>query len=76
MKVFTVSEARRKLGTLLDLVEAEGEVRICRKDGQTFAIRALGAIGEGHSVLDIPGVDLNISAEEIVDIVREGRDRP
>ena len=77
MRTFTFSEARRKLGTLLDMVEAEGEVRICRKDGQVFTIRPveMEIIEAGRSPLDIPGVDLGISADEIVDVIREGREQ-
>lgn len=75
MKTFTLSEARRKLGALLDLVEAEGEVRICRRDGQIFTIRPMEIPEVGRSPLDIAGVDLGISDEEIVHIVREGRER-
>jgi len=75
MRTFTFSEARRKLGTLLDMVEAEGEVRICRKDGQVFTIRPVEIIEAGRSPLDIPGVELGISADEIVDVIREGREQ-
>lgn len=68
--VYTYSEARQKLAALLDQAAAEGEVRIKRKDGRVFVIRpAL----QTSSPLDVPGVDLGLSAEEIVAFVHEGR---
>ena len=39
MIVYTYSEARQSLATLLDKAAQEGEVRIKRKDGQVFVIR-------------------------------------
>jgi len=72
MTVFTYSEARQKLASLLDRAKVEGEVRIKRKDGQVFVIKPLR---ESGSPLDVPGVDLGLSAAEIVEFVREGRRR-
>jgi hypothetical protein len=39
MRIYTYSEARRKLASLLDRAVKEGEVKIKRRDGQTFVIR-------------------------------------
>jgi len=72
MTVFTYSEARQKLASLLDRAKVEGEVRIKRKDGQVFVIKPLR---ESGSPLDVPGVDLDLTAAEIVEFVREGRRR-
>jgi len=72
MTVFTYSEARQKLASLLDRARVEGEVRIKRKDGQVFVIKPLR---ESGSPLDVPGVDLDLTAAEIVEFVREGRRR-
>ena len=72
MTVFTYSEARQRLASLLDRAKDEGEVRIKRKDGQVFVIKPLR---ESGSPLDVEGVDLNLTATEIVDFVREGRRR-
>ena len=72
MRTYTYSEARRKLASLLDRATEEGEVRIKRRDGQTFVIKP----DEGKSSpLDVEGVDLGVTTEEIVKIVREGRRR-
>jgi hypothetical protein len=48
-------------------------VRIIRKNGAVFVIRPEKV---RRSPLDVPGIDLNLSARDIVDLVREGRDRP
>ncbi len=72
MRIYTYSEARRKLATLLDRATEEGEVRIKRRDGQTFVITPERRRG---SPLDITGLDLNVSTPEIVAFVREGRER-
>ena len=70
--VFTYSEARQKLATVLEQSRTEGEVRIKRKDGQEFVIRPAE---KPESPLDVEGIDLEISAEEIVGFVRQVRDR-
>ncbi len=70
MKVYTYSEARQKLAALLDRALREGAVRIRRKDGEVFVLRP----EEGNaSPLDVPGLDLGLSREEIVGFVRAGR---
>jgi PHD/YefM family antitoxin component YafN of YafNO toxin-antitoxin module len=72
MIVYTYSEARQNLSTLLDQAAEEGEVRIRRKDGQVFVVRPEPV---DRSPLDIESVDLGLSAEEIVAFVRESRER-
>lgn len=70
MIVYTCSEARQKLALLLEQAVKEGEVRIKRKDGQTFVIRPETRAG---SPLDVEGIDLGITAAEIVQFIHEGR---
>ena len=72
MFVYTYSEARQKLASVLKQAEDTGKILIQRKDGKTFAL-----IPEENitSPLDVPVVKIDISAQEIVDIVREGRER-
>jgi hypothetical protein len=70
MKVYTYSEARQRLASLLERARREGSVRIRRKDGQVFVLRPETASG---SPLDVPGVNLTLTREEIVDFVRAGR---
>jgi antitoxin Phd len=72
-KTYTFSEARQKFAAVLDNATRDGEVRIVRKNGSVFVIRPEKT---SRSPLDVPGVDIKISSAEIVDIVREGRERP
>jgi hypothetical protein len=70
MIVYTYSEARQKLASLLEQAVEEGEVRIKRKDGQTFVIRHETRVG---SPLDVAGMDLGVTTAEIVQFIQEGR---
>jgi len=72
MKIYTYSEARQKLATLLDQAQAGDDVRVRRRDGREFVI---APAERADSPLDVEGVDLSLSADEIVAIVREGRER-
>ncbi len=71
-KTYTYSEARQNLSSVLDQAEQDGEVRIIRKSGKIFVIRP---DSPSRSPLDVPGIKLNLTADEIVNIVREGRAR-
>ena len=70
MRIHTYSEARRKLASLLDRAVKEGEVKIKRRDGQTFVIKPEPRQG---SPLDIEGIELNVTTSEIVQFIQEGR---
>ncbi|RLB24352.1 MAG: type II toxin-antitoxin system Phd/YefM family antitoxin [Deltaproteobacteria bacterium] len=72
MQVYTYSEARQKLAMVLKEAENKGKVIIRRKDGRTFAL-----IPEKNAVspLDVPSIKAKITTQEIVDIIREGRER-
>jgi antitoxin Phd len=71
-KTYTFSEARQKLAAVLDNAEQDGEVRIIRKNGSAFIIRPEKP---RRSPLDVPGIDIHLGAEDIVNIIREGRER-
>jgi len=70
MSLYTYSEARQKLASLLDQAVREGQVCIRRRDGQMFVIRP---VSSGQSPLDVAGVDLGVPTAEIVQMIREGR---
>ena len=72
MKVYTYSQARQKLAQLLDEARIEGEVAIKKRDGQTFILKP---VKEQGSPLDVRGVDLNLSLDELNGAVRESRER-
>jgi hypothetical protein len=71
MKVFTYSEARQKFSKVLDMARTE-EVIIKRRSGETFRI-----IYEkpSSSPLDIPGVKTRVTTQDILDAIRESRER-
>jgi len=70
MKEFTYSEAREQFSSLLDRAKKEGAVRIRRRDGQVFVLRPEKSV---KSPLDVPGINLDLKREEIVELVRAGR---
>lgn len=72
MRVYTYSEARQRLAELLDEAQKDGAIRIRRKDGRVFVVQPAEV---EDSPLDIPGIPLDITTKEIVDIIREGRER-
>ena len=72
MQVYTYSEARQKLAEVLEQAESSGKVVIRRKDGRTFALIPEKRLS---SPLDVPSVKADITTQEIVDIIRDGRER-
>ena len=70
MKEFTYSEARQQLAALLDRARRDGAVRIRRRDGQVFVLRPEQSKG---SPLNVLGLTVGVSRDEIVDLVKEGR---
>lgn len=73
MKIYTYSEARQKLASLLEQAQSGDEVRVRRKDGREFVISPAQV---ADSPFDVEGVDLGLSAGEIVTMVRQMRERP
>jgi PHD/YefM family antitoxin component YafN of YafNO toxin-antitoxin module len=70
MKVYTYSEARQKLASLLEQARRDGAVRIRRQDGQSFLLTPEQTT---RSPLDVEGLDLDLTTDEIVEFVRESR---
>ena len=72
MQIYTYSEARQKLASVLDKAELTGKVLIRRKDGRTFAL-----IPEQteRSPLNVPSIRATISTKELVEIVRQERSK-
>lgn len=68
--VYTYTEARQNFASLLDKAADEGEVRVKRRDGQVFVIRPERTT---VSPLDVEGIDLNLSADEILQFIAESR---
>ncbi len=72
MQVYTYSEARQKLAMVLEQAESTGKAIIRRKDGRTFSLVPEKNVS---SPLDVPTIKTKITTQEIVDLVREGRER-
>ena len=68
----TYTETQENLSVLLERASDEGEVRIKRTNGQIFILKPERT---KRSALDIAGIDLGVSTKEIVEVVREGRER-
>jgi prevent-host-death family protein len=72
MNVYTYSEARQKLSAVLNSAASNGRVLIRRRDGRTFAVTPAAP---RRSPLAVPSVKANVTTEELVSIIREGRRR-
>jgi antitoxin Phd len=72
MQVYTYSEARQQLSSVLDKAEVSGKVLIRRKDGRTFALQPEATKA---SPLDVPSIEARISTKEIVSLVKKERGR-
>jgi len=72
MEIYSYSEVRQKLSSVLDKAESTGKVLIRRRDGRTYAL-----VPEctPTSPLGIPCVKANMSTEEVVSLVRSERGR-
>lgn len=72
MKQYNFTEARQNLAFVLDTAKKEGVICLSRRDGDSFYIMP---VKPTTSPLSVEGVDLGLSSDEIVDLVREGRER-
>ena len=68
----TYLETQENLSVLLERAREEGEVRIKRTDGQVFVLKPEKP---KRSALNVAGIDLGVSTKEIVEFVRDGRER-
>lgn len=75
MNTYTYSQARQQLAKVLDEAARDGGVQITRRDGSAFVLRPVEVQG---SPLDVQSVRVTepISREDIVEAVREARERP
>ena len=73
MNVYTYTEARRKLASVLDKAQEEGAVRIKRRNGQVFVLKPEPV--EESPFDKVQSVDTGLSGSEIVEMVCESRRR-
>ena len=71
--VYTYSEAREQLSTLLKKALSEGQVRLRSKDGQVFIIRPEKPLKT--SPFDVRSLNLPVTKPDILEAIREGRAR-
>ena len=71
MKVFTYSQARQALATVLDTARKE-EVLIARRGGDTFAVTYKAT---PKSPFDVPGIRTRATTRDILEAIRECRSR-
>jgi len=70
MKEYTFSEARQRLASLLDRAQKEGAVRIRKRDGRKFILQP---DTQSQSPLNVPGLNLDIGRNEIIEVIRLSR---
>ena len=71
MKVYTYSEARQRLAEVLNIARNE-EVIIKRRGGETFSIIFRK---NKKSPFDVPGIQTEATTKDILEAVRESRER-
>jgi prevent-host-death family protein len=71
MKVYTYSEARRRLADVLNIARSE-EVIIKRRGGETFSVIYRKS---NKSPFDVPGIQTKATTKDILAAVRESRNR-
>ena len=72
MREYSFTEARQHFASLLDEAKKEGVVCVKKRNGESFYIKPAAP---KKSPLDVKGVKLDMTASEIVDVVRKGRER-
>jgi len=73
MKVYTYSQARQRLASLLNQARREGEVRIRRRDGQEFVLQPAAEASGNQSPLDVPGITVPATTRDILEAIRKSR---
>ena len=72
MREYNFTEARQHFASILNEAKREGVVCIKKRNGETFYLKPADI---KKSPLDIEGVNLGLNLSDVVDVVREGRER-
>jgi hypothetical protein len=72
MQIYTYTQAEKDLSGVLDYAIKTGEALVKRPNGDMFVIKPQK---RKSSPLDVPGIQAGMSVDEIVDFIRECRDR-
>jgi hypothetical protein len=74
--IYTTTQIRKELPTLLQKALKSGQIQFKTRDGQVFVIRPLTPIKNvKSSPLDVRGIKLAVSREDILQFIRESRER-
>jgi len=71
MKLYTYTQARERLASVLEEAKKE-EVVIRRRNGDQFTVRPRRP---RKSPFDVPSIRTRVTTEDILDALREGRER-
>ena len=70
MSVYAYAEAIQKIAFLFEEAFKMGEVKIRRDDGKMLVIRPEPQVADP---VDVEGIDLHITTDEIIECIHEGR---
>ena len=74
MSIYAYPDAIQNVRLLFEEAFRTGEVKVRWNDGQIFVIRPEARI-QAASPLDVEGLDLGITTEDILASIHEGRER-
>jgi len=72
MQTFKTPQTKKDFNTIIDAAQKNGFAMIQWSDGTIFSLRRESV---EKSPFDVPGIKIDITRDEIVEIVREGRAR-
>ena len=72
MKQFNFTEARSNFAFVLETAKKEGAICIAKRDGEVFYLTPASS---KKSPLDVEGINLGLSSDDIVSYVNETRSR-
>ncbi len=70
-KSYTYTEARQNLASVLLQADQDGEVTITHRDGRKYTVKVAK---QNRSPLDVPCISTNLTRDEILSSIREGRE--
>ena len=74
--MYTISQVQKQFSTLLKKVLSEGQIKFKTPDGQVFVIYPVPAVKKTKkSPLEIQSIKLPITTNDILQSVRESRER-
>ncbi len=74
--IYTTSQVQKQLADLLRKALREGQVQFKSRDGQIFVIRPLKTAKTSKtSPLDVKSIKLSVTTNDILQAVRESRQR-